>query len=265
MPDSAPELDPSLISAVKGFEGFTPKAQWDYKQHSNGYGTKAQSPGEVIDRDTADQRLTSELGNAQSQVDQFAPDLPSGPRKALTSLTFNVGPGWMGSGLGNAVKSGDLDKAQNILLTYNKAGGQENPGLTARRQQEASWFNQPTTQTADAAPANPVATAPAALAANAGAAPGVSPAGAPSPSPPGMPSPQSGSPLGMLAGQMPAQPPQGQPQGDPNLDLLMQHAQAMMQEQPPAPPPLQPIQMPVVPGQLAARLRAAALGRGLTA
>jgi lysozyme len=145
------QLDPSLTAAVKGFEGFTPKAQWDYKQRSNGYGTKAQSRDEVIDQPTAEARLTSELGRAQSQVDEFAPGLPPGARKALTSLTYNAGPGWMKAGLGDAVKSGDLDKAQSLLLTYNKAGGQENPGLTARRQQEASWFDQPAVPAVDLA------------------------------------------------------------------------------------------------------------------
>ena len=59
----------------------------------------------------------------------------------------------MKAGLGDAVKSGDLDKAQNLLLTYNKAGGKENAGLTARRQHEASWFDQP-------APTNPAAAGP---------------------------------------------------------------------------------------------------------
>lgn len=100
---------------------------------------------------------------------------------------------------------------------------------------------------------NPVATMPAA------AASGAPPAASGPPSAlPGMPS----GGLGMLAGQMPTDPNAGQSQADPNLDLLMQHAQAMMQEQPPAPPPMAPIQMPTAPGMLAARLRAAAMMRG---
>ena len=33
-------LDPQYADAIKGFEGYAPQAQWDYKQHSNGYGTK---------------------------------------------------------------------------------------------------------------------------------------------------------------------------------------------------------------------------------
>jgi len=35
-------LDQSYLDAIKGFEGYTPNAQWDYKQNSSGYGTRAQ-------------------------------------------------------------------------------------------------------------------------------------------------------------------------------------------------------------------------------
>jgi hypothetical protein len=91
-------------------------------------------------------------------VDNFNPNLPPGVRAALTSLTYNAGPGWQQSGLGEAIKSGDYDKAQGIFLQYNKAGGEVNPGLVARRQKEAAWFggNTPApVQTAQASPAAP--------------------------------------------------------------------------------------------------------------
>lgn len=95
--------------------------------------------------------------------------------------------------------------------------------------------------------------------ATAAAAPGAPPAAGGS-----LPAPPGGAALGMLAGQMPMDPNAGQEQADPNLALLQQRAAQMMQEQPEAPPPLPPIAMPMPRGQLAARLRAAALGRGLT-
>ena len=137
----AAALDPSLVQAVKGFEGYTPKAQWDYKQHSVGYGTRGK-PGEVIDQATAEQRLGDELTKAQNIVQQFAPGAPDGVKKALTSLTYNAGADWTSSGLGAAVKRGDWKEAQRIFLQYNKASGQTLPGLVNRRQQEAQWFNQ---------------------------------------------------------------------------------------------------------------------------
>lgn len=138
----AQALDPSLVQAVKGFEGYTPKASWDYKQHSVGYGTRAQSPGEQISQPEAEQRLNVELSKAASLVGAFAPDAPEGVKKALTSLTFNAGNKWMDSGLGQAVKAGNWPEAQRIFMQYNKAGGQTLPGLVNRRQQEAQWFNQ---------------------------------------------------------------------------------------------------------------------------
>lgn len=132
-------LDPALVSAVKKFEGYSANPYWDYKQHTSGYGTRA-TPGETIDQATAEQRLAEELQKAAGYVNNLHPDMPSGVRNALTSLTFNAGPKWINSGLGELVKAGDWQGAQARLLEYNKAGGQVNSGLVNRRAQEASWF-----------------------------------------------------------------------------------------------------------------------------
>ena len=150
-------LDQSYLDAIKGFEGYTPDPSWDYKQYSSGYGTKAQPGDENIAPDQLkaihEQRFADEVGNASASVDAFSQNLPPGVRAALTSLTYNAGPGWQQSGLGDAIKSGDYDKARDLFLQYNKAGGEVNPGLVARRQKEAAWFGggQPT----PAAPASP--------------------------------------------------------------------------------------------------------------
>lgn len=133
-------LPPYLVNAVKGFEGFTPTASWDYKQHSVGYGTRG-NPGETITREQADIRLNEELGKAQAMVNRFAPDAPDGVKAALTSLTFNAGSAWMTSGLGERVKAGDWGGAKDRFLQYNKAGGKVLPGLVKRRQAEAAWFD----------------------------------------------------------------------------------------------------------------------------
>lgn len=143
----------NFVSGIKASEGFAPKAAWDYKQNTNGFGTRAQSPNEVIDRATADQRFNSEISKAAQFVDKFAPDLDPGTRAALTSLTFNAGTDWANGGLGAAIKAGDIETAKAAFLQYNKAGGVENPGLVARRQREASWFGQN-----DIAPASTKAT-----------------------------------------------------------------------------------------------------------
>jgi lysozyme len=133
-------IDPRLLAAIKGFEGYTPRAQWDQKQYSVGYGTRAQSPGETIDRDEAERRLVSEVTRAARSVDDMGVSMPAGARNALISLTYNAGPGWMQSGLGDLVRSGDWQGAQQRILEYNKAGGEVSPGLVNRRQQEAAWF-----------------------------------------------------------------------------------------------------------------------------
>lgn len=141
------------IEAVKRLEGYTPRAQWDYKQYSSGYGTRA-APGETIDRQTADSRLQDELWQAAKAIDQRFPGLPQNVKSALTSFTFNLGPGWMqGSNLARAVEAGDFNAAQNIMQQYVRAGGKVEPGLVSRRQEEAGWIGgrEPTSIPAGAA------------------------------------------------------------------------------------------------------------------
>lgn len=159
----ATPLDPQYIDQIKGFEGYSPQAAWDYKQSSSGYGTKAQPGDENIPPDQLkaihEQRFSSEIGNAAAAVDNLNPNLPPGARAALISLTYNAGPGWMQSGLGNMVRSGDLQGAQQRFLEYNKAGGEVNPGLVKRRAAEVAWFGggAPQPVMATNAPASPAA------------------------------------------------------------------------------------------------------------
>jgi len=73
----------------------TSKAQWDYKLHTNGFGTRAQSPGEVIDAPTAHARFDDEWNKANAQVKARYPNLDQGTENAITSLTLNGGQGIM--------------------------------------------------------------------------------------------------------------------------------------------------------------------------
>ena len=156
-------LDPQYIDAIKGFEGYSPTAQWDYKQSSSGYGTRAQPGDENIPPEQLkaihEQRLQDEIAKAAAHVDSVNPNLPAGARAALISLTYNAGPGWSQSGLGDLVRAGDLEGAKARLLQYNKAGGEVLPGLVERRAKEASWFGggllQGQPQPAPATPASP--------------------------------------------------------------------------------------------------------------
>ena len=136
----------NLKDEIKRFEGFSPKAKWDYKQNSNGYGTRASFTGEAIDKATAETRLDAELQKASDFVDSVNPNLPAGVKKALTSLTYNAGGEWANAGLGQSIRSGDFETAKRQFVQYNKAGGETNEGLVARRNKEVRWFDQPDEQ-----------------------------------------------------------------------------------------------------------------------
>lgn len=135
-------VDSSYLDAIKKFEGYSAEARWDYAQNTNGYGTRARYAGEVIDKAEADRRFSDAISKAADFVDKFAPGLDEGSKAALTSLTYNAGTAWAQSGLGQAIASGDLDKARSLFLQYNKAGGEVADGLVQRRLQEVAWFGQ---------------------------------------------------------------------------------------------------------------------------
>jgi lysozyme len=159
-------LDPEYLSAIKGFEGYSPNAAWDYKQSSSGYGTKAQAGDEAIPPEQLkaihEQRYQEEIAKAAAHVDSVNPNLPAGARAALVSLTYNAGPGWAQSGLGEMVRNNDLEGASKRFLEYNKAGGEVNQGLVARRAKEAAWFGGGQPQPAPQAAPAPALAPPAA-------------------------------------------------------------------------------------------------------
>ncbi len=125
--------DEDLYDRIRGFEGYTARAKWDYAQNSNGYGTKARYPGEIIPRQVAEQRMRDEVGGARGIVDKFAPNADAGTRDALTDLTFNAGKKWTQEGLGKAVLARDYPRAQELFGQYVNAGGKPLAGLVERR------------------------------------------------------------------------------------------------------------------------------------
>lgn len=147
----------SLADRIKQFEGYTSKPAWDYKQWSVGYGTRASGPDDIVDEAEAVRRLNAELAPAAAIVDKAAPGVAPGVRDALISLTYNAGGAWTRAGLGEAIRTGDLPRARELFLQYNKAGGQELPGLVKRRQSELAWWDAPadSNPAPGAAPASP--------------------------------------------------------------------------------------------------------------
>lgn len=138
----AHDIPPEYIAAIKKSEGFNPRAYWDVKQYSIGYGTRARSGNEVIDEKEAERRFFAEMSAAAEFVDSVNPRLDPGTRAALASLTFNAGESWGSATLGDLIRGGRLRAARQVFLQYTKAGGKELSGLVARRELEAGWFGQ---------------------------------------------------------------------------------------------------------------------------
>lgn len=138
-------VDPGLVNFIKNKEGFSAKPYWDYKQWTNGYGTKASGPNDVVTEPEALERLHTEIDAAYKHVVGKYPNIvfPPGELQALTDLTFNAGPGWEEESLGKQVAAQKIDSIKADILQYNHAGGQVLPGLTARREAEVSWFDRP--------------------------------------------------------------------------------------------------------------------------
>ena len=135
-------MHPVYMNSIKCFEGYTQRATWDYAQHSNGYGTKALYPGEKISSDEAERRFEAEIAEARQIVDKNTEGWDEGTKAALTSLTFNAGSRWINSGLGDAVRSHDVEAVRTRFVEYNKAQGQVLPGLVNRRLAEVDWIGQ---------------------------------------------------------------------------------------------------------------------------
>jgi lysozyme len=152
-------MNQTYLSAIKSFEGFTPQAKWDYAQHSNGYGTKALYPGEAVSPEEAERRFAAEIAVARDIVEKHAQGWDEGTKAALTSLTFNAGTRWISSGLGDAVRNGDIEGVRERFVQYSKAQGEVLPGLLKRRLAEVDWIG---SGTGGAAPAAKAATLTAA-------------------------------------------------------------------------------------------------------
>lgn len=148
-----------FMDSIKSFEGFTQKANWDYSQHTNGFGTKALYPGESISVEEANRRFEVEINEARRFVEAQAEGWDDGTKAALTSLTFNAGTRWATSGLGDAIRRFDIDAVRSHFLQYNKAGGEVLPGLVKRRLTEVTWIGEGLpSQSTLAAQSAPVAT-----------------------------------------------------------------------------------------------------------
>lgn len=131
-----------IIDIVASFEGWNPKAFWDYAQWSIGYGTKARSKTEVITKDEGRARLEEEMAGfaatVNSKSSSFGYNWTQKQKDALTSFAYNLGSGALNTVTDNGKRS-NREISQAMLL-YNKAGGKVLQGLAKRRQAEQRIF-----------------------------------------------------------------------------------------------------------------------------
>jgi GH24 family phage-related lysozyme (muramidase) len=136
------QLTGYLIDFIKRKEGFRARPYGDYKQLSIGYGTKANSPDEVIDEKEAEKRMIEKLTGFQKAVlvynSKYGYNWNQSQIDALTSFTYNAGEGNLKKLLDDGKRSNEEIAAK--MKEYNKAGGKLNEGLVARRGIEISMF-----------------------------------------------------------------------------------------------------------------------------
>lgn len=145
----------NLLETIKVFEGFSKYPYWDYAQYSVGYGTRC--PDEKlqeyqtygISEEDALLLLEQEISLAAEEVDAYILKnelhLAEHQRDALTSLTYNIGAGWMqGENYANLrsaiTEPTNADKVMDTFTAICHAGGEILPALVERRICEAHLF-----------------------------------------------------------------------------------------------------------------------------
>lgn len=132
------------INLVKSFESLRleayrcPAGIWTI-----GYGhTAGVKPGDVIDKQKAEQLLAEDLKQFEAVINRECPNLNQNQFDALASFTFNLGEGaLMKSTLLKCVKANPM--GANIRYEFSrwdKAGGTQLAGLVRRRKAEADLY-----------------------------------------------------------------------------------------------------------------------------
>jgi len=126
---------------IISFEKFEPRAYWDYKQYTNGYGTRALSENEVIDVDEAICRFEESVGKAMRIAQEHAISWNS--LYALTSLTYNAGSSWTKGSIAKNPNDELLVKntiQKYVYVTLRNGKKKKLQGLVSRRKKEVSIF-----------------------------------------------------------------------------------------------------------------------------
>lgn len=133
-------------SIIRNFEGIRTRA---YKCPAGvlsiGYGHTGPdvTEGMTISEGQAELLLDEDLGKVARQVEYALDGAPVNQNQldALCAFVYNIGAGAFGlSTLLKLIKRGEMKKAADEFLKWNKAGGRELKGLTRRRQAERRLF-----------------------------------------------------------------------------------------------------------------------------
>lgn len=126
-----------ISSYIIGFESFTPKAFWDHKQYTYGYGTKSPTPTATITKEDAFLALTTRIKTDTTALQALAKKpLTSPVLKALTSFAFNCGLGAARAMVSDINNGKTLHQVGERMKLYRIASGKVNNGLIARRSAE---------------------------------------------------------------------------------------------------------------------------------
>jgi lysozyme len=141
-------VSPQGMEMVKDLEGFSPKAYWDHKQYSVGYGTRAKGADHVVTKTQATKMLKDRMQHNSKLINKMVKvPLNQNQLDALGSFMYNVGSGnFRDSTLLKKLNTGDYTGASKEFEVWNKASGKVHPGLINRRAQEQKLFNTPVSE-----------------------------------------------------------------------------------------------------------------------
>lgn len=150
--DYTHEISDAGLELIKGFEGYTRYAYWDYKQYSIGYGSYVESPDVypdgITEREASD-LLKSNLEDTAVYLNAFLVKykilLNQNQFDALMSFSYNLGKyTWTKEdhALRNLILSQDYtdEELTETFGLYCHAGGKRLEALYKRRMREAAIF-----------------------------------------------------------------------------------------------------------------------------
>lgn len=137
------------VNFIKKFESFIPKAYWDYKQYSIGYGSGTYEDGAKVKKDdvVTEDKATLMLYNWLEKVvcptidKNVKAELKQCQYDALASFIYNVGNGaFEKSTMLKLINQNKFKEAAEQFDVWIKAGGKTNKGLVQRRSKEKELF-----------------------------------------------------------------------------------------------------------------------------